>query len=447
MVTLGEKVLPQNIEAEKAVLGSMLIEKEATAKAVEILQKKSFYKESHQKIFQVIVDLYDRDEAVDIVIIAEELKKSGNSLSNVGGAQYLTSLINSVSTAANVEYYAKIVREKAILRELINVSTRIITESYEGEEDVGSLLDKAEQYIFNIAQAKLTQGFIPVSEMVHDSIELIENLYKKKEHITGVPTGFCDFDEKTGGLHSSNLIIIAGRPSMGKTSFALSIAQYAAIEKKMPVAIFSLEMSKEEVLMRMLCSEAKVNLHHVRTGFLSKKGWPALTSAASRLSEAPIYIDDAPAPTVLEMKARARRLKAEKGLALLIIDYLQLMPGRTGKAEYRQQDVSEITRALKILAKELNVPVVALSQLSRAPEKRTEPRPQLADLRESGAIEQDADVVAFIYREEYYKPNQPDLEGKAELIVGKQRNGPTGTIPLTFQKEHARFNNFSKRAG
>ncbi len=447
MVTLGEKVLPQNIEAEKAVLGSMLIEKEATAKSVEILQKKSFYKESHQKIFQVIVDLYDRDEAVDIVIIAEELKKSGNSLSSVGGAQYLTSLINSVSTAANVEYYAKIVREKAILRELINVSTRIITESYKGEEDVGSLLDKAEQYIFNIAQAKLTQGFIPVSDMVHDSIELIENLYKKKEHVTGVPTGFCDFDEKTGGLHSSNLIIIAGRPSMGKTSFALSIAQHAAIEKKMPVAIFSLEMSKEEVLMRMLCSEAKVNLHHVRTGFLSKKGWPALTNAASRLSEAPIYIDDAPAPTVLEMKARARRLKAEKGLALLIIDYLQLMPGRTGKAEYRQQDVSEITRALKILAKELNVPVVALSQLSRAPEKRTEPRPQLADLRESGAIEQDADVVAFIYREEYYKPNQPDLEGKAELIVGKQRNGPTGTIPLTFQKEHARFKNFSKREG
>ena len=312
---------------------------------------------------------------------------------------------------------------------------------------MGYLLDRAEASIFNIAQTKLTPGFIPVSDMVHDSIEVIENLYRKKEHVTGIPTGFYDFDEKTGGLHSSNLIIIAGRPSMGKTSFALGVAQYAAIEKKLPVAIFSLEMSKEEVLLRMLCSEARVNLHRVRTGFLSKKEWPSLTNAASKLSEAPIYIDDSPSPSILEMKARARRLKAEKGLALLIIDYLQLMPGKTGKAEYRQQDVSEITRALKILSKELNVPVVSLSQLSRAPEKRTEPRPQLADLRESGAIEQDADLVAFIYREEYYKPNQPDLERKAEVIIGKQRNGPTGVLSLTFLKEFTRFENVSKRVG
>lgn len=447
MADLVDRVLPQNIEAEKAVLGSMLIEKEAIAKAIEVLNEKSFYKEGHQKIFRAVVDLYDRDEAVDIVTVSEELKKAGDLLSNIGGAQYLTSLINTVSCAANVEYYAKIVREKAILRNLINVSTQIITESYQEGEDVGYLLDRAEASIFNIAQTKLTPGFIPVSDMVHDSIEVIENLYRKKEHVTGIPTGFYDFDEKTGGLHSSNLIIIAGRPSMGKTSFALGVAQYAAIEKKLPVAIFSLEMSKEEVLLRMLCSEARVNLHRVRTGFLSKKEWPSLTNAASKLSEAPIYIDDSPSPSILEMKARARRLKAEKGLALLIIDYLQLMPGKTGKAEYRQQDVSEITRALKILSKELNVPVVSLSQLSRAPEKRTEPRPQLADLRESGAIEQDADLVAFIYREEYYKPNQPDLERKAEVIIGKQRNGPTGVLSLTFLKEFTRFENVSKRVG
>jgi len=443
MADLIDKIPPQNLEAERSVLGAMLIEKEAIARAIDFLRKESFYSETHQMIFQTIVEMYDKDKAVDFVTVAEELRKA-KLLKEVGGATYLSNLINSVATAANVDYYAKIVQEKAILRNLIRAATQIVTDGYTDTKDVSEILDQAEQAIFNITQSKVQAGFLPVSEMVHGSIETIENLYKKKEKVPGVPSGFIDLDRKTGGFYSSNLVVIAGRPSMGKTSFCLSIARNVGISESLPVAIFSLEMSREEIVLRLLCSVAKVSMHKVRTGFIDKKDWTPLTNAASILSNAPIFIDDSPAISILEIKARARRLQAERGLALIIIDYLQLMPGRTGRAEYRQQDISEITRSLKNMAKELKIPVIAISQLSRETEKRQSKRPQLSDLRESGAIEQDADLVAFIYREDYYDPkNAPP--GVTEIIIGKQRNGPTGSVKLKFLNEYTCFENLSKQ--
>ena len=443
MADLIDKIPPQNLEAERSVLGAMLIEKEAIARAIDFLRKESFYSETHQMIFQTIVEMYDKDKAVDFVTVAEELRKA-KLLKEVGGATYLSNLINSVATAANVDYYAKIVQEKAILRNLIRAATQIVTDGYTDTKDVSEILDQAEQAIFNITQSKVQPGFLPVSEMVHGSIETIENLYKKKEKVPGVPSGFIDLDRKTGGFYSSNLVVIAGRPSMGKTSFCLSIARNVGISESLPVAIFSLEMSREEIVLRLLCSVAKVSMHKVRTGFIDKKDWTPLTNAASILSNAPIFIDDSPAISILEIKARARRLQAERGLALIIIDYLQLMPGRTGRAEYRQQDISEITRSLKNMAKELKIPVIAISQLSRETEKRQSKRPQLSDLRESGAIEQDADLVAFIYREDYYDPkNAPP--GVTEIIIGKQRNGPTGSVKLKFLNEYTCFENLSKQ--
>jgi len=443
MADLIDKIPPQNLEAERSVLGAMLIEKEAIAKAIDFLKKESFYNEAHQTIFQAIVDLYDKNRAVDFVTVAEELRKE-KLLKDVGGAKYLSNLIDSVATAANVEYYAKIVQEKAILRNLIRAATQIVSDGYTDTKDVREILDEAEQAIFNITQSKVQAGFAPVSEIVHGSIETIENLYKKKEKVPGVPSGFIDLDRTTGGFYASNLIVVAGRPSMGKTSFCLTIARNVAINESLPIAIFSLEMSREEVVLRLLCSAAKVSLHKVRTGFMDKRDWTPLTNAASIMSNAPIFIDDSPAISVLEMKARARRLQSEKGLALIIIDYLQLMPGRTGRAEYRQQDISEITRSLKNMAKELKVPVIAISQLSRETEKRQSKRPQLSDLRESGAIEQDADLVAFIYREDYYDPkNAPP--GVTEIIIGKHRNGPTGSVKLKFLNEYACFENLAKQ--
>ncbi len=442
MADLIEKVPPQNLEAEKAALGSMLVEKEAVIRALEIIEAKHFYKEAHQRIFEAVVDLFDKNEPVDITTLAEELKKR-KLLKSIGGAAYLMSLINSVPTAANIEYYAKIIREKSILRSLIDVSTNILQTSYVSEEEVDTILDRAEQMIFDLSETKMYKGFVSIKDMIHDSIDLIDQLYQRKEHVTGLATGFKEFDTKTAGLHPSNLIIVAGATSMGKTSFCLNIAAHVGLELKKSVAIFSLEMSREELLLRMLCSEARIGLHKVRTGFLGKNDFTYLTNAASRLSEAPVYIDDSTPISVLEMKAKARRLKAEKGLSLIIVDYLQLVQSWV-KIENRQQEIAAISRSLKGLAKELKVPVIALSQLSRQVEKRKDYRPQLSDLRESGALEQDADLVAFIFREDYYERDKPEIEGVSEVIIAKQRNGPTGTVKLAFIKDYTRFENLAK---
>jgi replicative DNA helicase len=436
-----QRVPPQNIEAEQSVLGSMLLEKEAILSASEILKGEDFYKESHKKIFEVIIDLYDKNEPVDLITVSEELRKR-NALEEIGGITYITALANSVPTAANVAYHAKIVKDKSIMRKLIHVSTKLVSMGYEEGRDVEEVLDEAERMIFEIAQRRSMEGFASIRDVVIETFDMIEQLYKNKGRMTGVPTGFLDLDEMTSGFQPSDLIIIAARPSMGKTSFALNIAQYAAIREKVPVAIFSLEMSKEQLVQRMLCAEAHIDSHKLRTGNLDEDDWPKLARAMGPLSEAPIYIDDTPGINIMEMRAKARRLKAEKGLGLILIDYLQLMQGR-GNSENRQQEISEISRSLKALARELRVPVVALSQLSRAPEMRQDHRPILSDLRESGSQEQDSDLVAFLYRDEYYHPDT-DKKNIAEVIIAKQRNGPTGVIELVWLDKYTKFANKAK---
>jgi replicative DNA helicase len=434
----SHKLPPQNIDAEQSVLGGILIENEAINKVLEILTLDDFYRDSHQKIFNALVDLSERDEPVDLITLTNELRKS-NQLDSIGGASYLASLIDSVPTAANIEYYAKIVKEKAILRRLIETSTDIITQSYEDRGDVEGFLDEAERAIFEISERRVKPSFYSIRDIVKESFKTIERLFEKKELVTGVPSGFKELDRMTAGFQASDLIIVAGRPSMGKTALCLNLAQYAAIEKRVPVAIFSLEMSKEQLVIRMLCSEAQVEGTRLRTGFLTESDWPKLTLAAGNLSDAPIFIDDSAAISVLELRAKARRLKAEHGLNMLIIDYLQLMKGRM-RVESRQQEISEISRSLKALAKELNIPVIAVSQLSRKTEERTGNRPQLSDLRESGAIEQDADLILFLYRDEVYNRAEDNPnKGKAELIIGKQRNGPIGKIDLAFLDKFTTF--------
>lgn len=437
----SHKIPPQNLEAEQSVLGGILIENSAINRVTEILDVNDFYRDAHRKIFSALIDLSERDEPADLITLTNELKKK-NQLDAIGGASYLASLIDSVPTAANIEYYAKIVKEKAILRKLIETSTEIITQSYEDRGDVESFLDDAERAIFEISERRVKPSFYPIKDIVKESFRTIEKLYEKKELITGVPSGFKELDRMTAGFQPSDLIIVAGRPSMGKTAFCLNIAQYAAIEKGVPVAFFSLEMSKEQLVIRMLCSEARVEGTRLRTGFLSESDWPRLTLAAGNLSDAPIYIDDTPALSILELRAKSRRLKSEHGLNMIIIDYLQLMKGRT-KAESRQQEISEISRSLKALAKELNVPVIAVSQLSRKTEERHGNRPQLSDLRESGAIEQDADVILFLFREEVYNRTEEN-KGKAEVIIGKQRNGPTGKVDLAFLDKFTTFKELYK---
>ncbi len=439
-----EKVPPQNLEAEMSVLGSMLMEEEAIAQVVELLEEKSFYHKAHRKIFSAILDLYDKDRAVDLVTLTEQLRKQGD-LEGVEGAAYLTSLVNSVPTAANVEHYARIVQEKAILRTLINTATQIVSDSYSHQQEVDLFLDKVETLVFNISQRRIRRDFIPVKELIHDSIELAEALTQKKQLVTGLPTGFTDFDTITSGLQPSDLIIVAGRPSMGKSALAVNIALHVGVKKKIPVAFFSMEMSKEQLVQRMLCSEARVDAHKLRTGFLESSAFTHLANAAGRLAESSIFIDDSPGISSLEVRAKARRLKSREDIGLIIIDYLQLMQGRL-RVENRQQEISEISRSLKSLARELSIPVIALSQLSRAVESREPPRPRLADLRESGAIEQDADLVAFLYREEYYKKETDENRGIAELNIAKQRNGPVGNIKLTFIKEYTRFENSARRS-
>jgi len=436
-----EKVPPQNIEAEMAVLGSMLIDENAIVYAMDILDKDCFYKESHKKIFEVIINLYNANKAVDIITVSDELKRLG-LLDEIGGISALTEMVNSVPTAANVTNYARIVKEKFILRSLINSATQIISLCYNSsEENVNEILDKSETLIFEISQNKKEEKPISLKELVKESIDAIDKLYQKKNYVTGIPTGFIDLDRCTSGFQPSDFIVIAGRPSMGKSSFVISIAEHVGVIEKIPVAFFSLEMSKEQLVQRMLCSHARVDAHKVRTGFLSSSDWPKLTAAAGKLYEAPIFIEDAPAISVMELRAKARRLKLQHNIGLVIVDYLQLMRS-TNRAENRQQEISEISRSLKALARELNIPVIAISQLSRAVEARADHRPQLSDLRESGAIEQDADLVILLLREEYYNPTEEN-EGIAEVIIAKQRNGPVGSIKLAFIKEYTRFENLT----
>ncbi len=441
------KVPPQNIEAEQSVLGAILIENSALYSAIENITANDFYKDAHRKIFLAMLELCEKNEAIDLVTISEYLRQK-NELEMIGGATYLSLLSNTIPTAANIKYHSKIVYEKALLRNLIKTATEIVTRGYENSYNVEELLDHAENAIFSISEKRVKPSFIAIKDIIKDSFETIERLSERKELITGIPTGFHKLDELTSGLQPSDLIIIAGRPSMGKTAFCLCIARHVGIEKKQPVALFSLEMAKEQLVTRMLCAEARVNANKLRSSFLSKSDWPRLTNAAGHLSEAPIFIDDTPSISVLEMKAKVRRLKAEHGLGLIVVDYLQLMGGRGGRrrggADTREQEISEISRSLKALAKELTVPVVALSQLNRAVESRQDRRPLLADLRESGAIEQDADVILFIYREDVYNKKAEEKKGTAEIIIGKQRNGPIGTIELAFIDKYTRFENLEK---
>jgi replicative DNA helicase len=439
---ITERIPPQNLEAEVSVLGAVLQESGALLKAMEVLRPGDFYKEAHRKIFGACVDLFDRSEPVDLVTLANELLRR-KQLEEVGGAAYLSLLVDAVPTAANVAFHARIVKDKALLNALIQKSTAVVSRAFADAEDVDELLDWAEQQIFELSEAKIGRAFLPVKNILRGTFQAIEKLYDRKSHVTGVATGFRKFDEMTAGLQPADLVVVAGRPSMGKTSFCLNIAESTALREKTPVGIFSLEMSKEQLVQRMLCSVAKVDSHKLRTGFLRDEDWPKLTRAAGALSEAPIFIDDTPGISLLEMRAKARRLKAEQGLGLVIIDYLQLISGR-GRSESRQQEISEISRSLKAMAKELGVPVVALSQLSRAVESRQPPRPQLSDLRESGAIEQDADVVVFLYRPAFYRTRREEEDEEAEdttteVIIGKQRNGPTGTVHLAFLREYTRF--------
>ncbi len=442
MNVLMQRLPPQNLEAEVSVLGGILLENEALNQVLEILQTGDFYREAHRKIFSAMIQLYERNEPVDLITLSEVLKKK-DELEAVGGLEYLNQLVNSVPTAANIAYYANIIKEKALLRKLIQRATEIINEGYGNSGDINEFLDRAERLIFEISEDRVRPSFYSLKEILKSSFKTIEKLYEKKQIITGVPTGFTKLDELTSGLQPSDLIIVAGRPSMGKTTFALNIAQHAAIEAGITCAIFSLEMAKEQLALRMLCSEAKIDAHRLRGGFLSENDWPKLTRAAGKLSEAPIFIDDTPAISVLEMRAKARRLKSEHNLGLIVVDYLQLMRGRTD-SETREQEISDISRSLKALAKELNIPVVALSQLNRRVEDRGDKRPQLADLRESGAIEQDADVIIFLYRDEVYNRSEDNPnKGKAEIIIGKQRNGPTDKFELAFIDKYTCFENLS----
>ena len=448
---IEERVPPQNIEAEQAVLGAMLIDKEAIAKASEILSSADFYREAHRVIFNAMLELYNKNEAVDMVTVTEILKRD-NKLEDIGGLAYITSLANVVLTAANVKYHADIVAEKSVLRQLVRVSTEIAAMGYEANEDVGTLLDTAESRILEISNRKKKADFTPINDVLMESVQNIEKLINNKGGLTGLPSGFADLDKLTSGLHPSDFIILAARPSMGKTALALNIVQNVALRahkriggEPRSVAFFSLEMSKEQLVNRMLCAEAGIDSQRLRVGEMGDKDWDALWGACDLMSKAKIYIDDTAGITVMDMRSRARRLKAEHGLDLIVVDYLQLMQG-SGKRNTsgdRQQEVSEISRSLKALARELDVPVLALSQLSRSVEARQVKRPMLSDLRESGSLEQDADIVAFLYREDYYNP---ETENKhTELIIAKHRNGPVDTVNLFFHKQFTKFVGFSKR--
>lgn len=441
-----DRVPPQSVEAEQSVLGAMLIEKEAISKVAEMLQPEDFYREAHRLVYQAVQSLFNRNEAVDIITVTEQLRKE-DKLEAAGGIAYVTSLANAMPTAANVMYHARIVEEKALLRGLITTATHIAGMGYDANEEVEHILDQAEKMMLGVAGRKVGQAFSPIKDIVSKAMEKIEQLYQSKGGITGVATGFKDLDRLTSGLQPSDLILVAARPSMGKTAFTLNIASNIALREKKAVAFFSLEMSKEQLVQRMICAEAAIDASRLRIGDLSDSDWPKLINACTRLYEAPIFIDDTAGITVVEMRSKARRLKIEHDLKLIIIDYLQLMQGSGSKGgENRQQEISEISRSLKALARELNVPIIALSQLSRSVESRQVKKPMLSDLRESGSLEQDADIVAFLYREDYYDPDT-DKKNITEIIIAKHRNGPVDTVQLFFHKQFTKFSDLSKMPG
>lgn len=429
------KIMPQNIEAEQSVIGSMIADKSAIAQAVEVLKTEDFYKEAHQQIFSAILDLFQKDEAVDLVTLAENLQSKGK-LESAGGVTYISQLYGSVISTVNVQYYIKIVKEKSILRRLIRISSEVMEDCYNKQDKVPEVMESAEKKIFDIANNRSANDFEPMSAVLERGIVEIERLFNNKGELTGIPSGFPELDAKTSGFQKGDMVLIAARPSMGKTTFALNIAQYAALREGKSVAVFSLEMSKEQLAYKMLCSEANIDMLKLRTGNLEDRDWENMAKASGPLGNAKVYIDDTAGVTVMEMRSKCRRLKVEHGIDLIVIDYLQLMSG--SNPDNRQQEVSEISRSIKALAKEMQCPVIALSQLSRAPEARADHRPMLSDLRESGSIEQDADVVMFLYRDEYYNKESED-KNVAECIIAKQRNGPTGTVKLAWLGQFSKF--------
>lgn len=437
---------PQNIEAEQAVLGTILLQDKSMLSVVELLEPDNFYKDAHKTIFSVMVTLFEKREPHDLITVTSLLKDQ-NKLDAVGGAGYLASLTDIIPFSGTLIHHANIIRKKAILRKLIQTTSEVAARCYDAQDEIDTLVDEAEKTIFEIAQSKKGQGFQPMATIVPKAFDRITKLFDRQEHITGVPTGYDDLDRMTAGFQPAEMIVLAARPSMGKTALAMNIVQHAALIEKIPVAVFSLEMSMESLAMRMLCSVGKIDSQRIRTGKLTDNDWPRLTRATGMLTDAPIFIDDTAGLTILEMRAKARRLKSEHDLGMVVVDYLQLMQGKSG-IENRAQEISDISRSLKAMAKELDVPVIALSQLNRSLESRTDKRPQLSDLRESGAIEQDADVIMFIYRDEVYNkaPDNPN-RGLAELIIGKQRNGPTGMVQMTFIGEHTTFENYTNRLG
>lgn len=435
------KVPPHDIEAEQAVIGSMLTDQEAVYAAIEILKPEDFYREDNKQIYTAILNIYNKAEPIDIITLKAELSSMGK-LDAVGGLEYIVELPEKVPTTANVDRYIKIVEEKSLLRNLIRAANEILSSGYAQEDDVENIVDHAEKKIFDVMQKKSQKGYTTIKDVLVESFTKLEELYNQKEHITGVPTGFAELDKKTAGLHGSELILIAARPAMGKSAFALNIGSYAATRANVPVAIFSLEMSKEQVGNRILCSEALVDSNNVRTGELNDEELGKLAETSGELSQAPIYIDDTPGISVMEIRAKCRKLKLEKNIGLVIIDYLQLIQG-SGKTSSREQEIAEISRSLKILAKEIEVPVIALSQLSRAVEARPDHRPMLSDLRESGSIEQDADIVMFLYRDDYYNEDS-EKKNIAEVIIAKQRAGSTGTVDLAWLGKYTKFANLEK---
>ena len=438
-----ERMPPASVEAEQAVLGAMLLKPEAVTTAAEELSADEFYRETHRLIFEAMMELKERTEPVDLVTLTEQLKKA-DKLAKIGGIPALSLIANSVPTAANVHYHARIVHEKAQLRSLISAATEIAGAAYESADEVEDIMDNAEKRILAVSSGKRSKDFVPLQEILLDTLEQIDARYNNKGSITGLPTGFTELDHLTAGLQKSDLILVAARPSMGKTAFTLNIAAHVVLRAREPVAFFSLEMSKEQLVQRLLCSEGRIDSQRLRVGELEEKEWGDLIDTANRLSAAPLYIDDTPSITVMELRSKARRLKAEHGLSLIVIDYLQLMQGRASKnGDNRQQEISEISRSLKALARELNVPVIALSQLSRSVESRQVKRPMLSDLRESGSLEQDADIVMFLYREDYYDP-ETENKNITEVIIAKHRNGPVDTVDLTFLKQFTKFGNLSR---
>ena len=425
------KIPPNDVESEQAVIGSMLTDKEAVSAAIEVLKPEDFYREDNRTIFEAILNLYGRSEPIDIITLKSELSSMGK-FEAVGGLEYIAELPDKVPTTANVEQYIKIVEEKSVLRNLIKTANEIITLGYDQTQEVDGIIDGAEKKIFEVMQKKNQKGYTPIKDILVETFTELEQLYNQKQRITGIPTGFSDLDFRTSGLHNSDLILVAARPAMGKSAFALNIATNAAVRAKVPVAIFSLEMSKEQMTSRILCSEAMVDSNKVRTGKIDDEEWSKLAAASGELSEANIYIDDTPGISIMEIRAKCRKMKIEKNIGLVVIDYLQLVQGSGKRGGSREQEIAEISRSLKILAKEINVPVIALSQLSRAPEQRPDHRPMLSDLRESGSIEQDADIVMFLYRDDYYNEDS-EKKNIAEVILAKHRAGSTGTVELLWK--------------